>query len=154
MSPQTRLDEMLLHYEELRERGAPVAPEALCRDCPELLDALTRGIAGLASMDNLLRAPPDHETPVAAAELPSIPGFEILEELGRGGMGVVYKARQISLKRLVAVKMILAGSHASPSQQARLRKEAEAVARIRHPHIVQIHDIGTHEGKPFLVLEF
>jgi serine/threonine protein kinase len=156
MSAQTRLDEMLLHYEELLEDGAPVAPEALCRDCPELLDALTRGIADLASMDKLLLAPPDHETPipVAAAELPSIPGFEILEELGRGGMGVVYKARQISLKRLVAVKMILAGSHASPSQQARLRTEAEAVARIRHPHIVQIYDIGTHEGKPFLVLEF
>jgi serine/threonine protein kinase len=146
----------LLQYEELLEGGAAVAPEALCRDCPELLDALKREIAGLASMDKLLRAPPDHETPtpVAAGELPSIPGFEILEELGRGGMGVVYKARQISLKRLVAVKMILAGSHASPSQQARLRGEAEAVARIRHPHIVQIYDIGTHEGKPFLVLEF
>jgi serine/threonine-protein kinase len=146
---------MLLHYEELLESGAPVAPEALCRDCPEMLDALNREIARLASMDKLLREP-DQEMPlaVAAGELPSIPGFEILEELGRGGMGVVYKARQISLKRLVAVKMILAGSHASPSQQARLRSEAEAVARIRHPHIAQIYDIGAHEGKPFLVLEF
>jgi serine/threonine-protein kinase len=82
-----------------------------------------------------------------------VPGYEVLEELGRGGMGVVYKARQLGLKRLVALKMILAAEHAGPQQRARFRTEAEAVARCQHPNIVQIHDIGEHQGRPYFSLE-
>ncbi len=84
----------------------------------------------------------------------NVPGYVIIAEIGRGGMGVVYKARHIRLDRLVALKMILAGAHASPDHIARFHIEARAVAQIQHPGIVQIHDDGDHDGLPYFSLEF
>lgn len=92
--------------------------------------------------------------PASLPQVDSIPGYEILQELGRGGMGVVYKARQVNLNRTVALKMILAGSHASANAMARFLKEAETIARLKHPQIVQVHEFGSHAGMPYFCMEY
>ncbi len=87
--------------------------------------------------------------------LPTIPGYEILGVLDAGGMGIVYKARHISLDRLVAVKMIRSGRFAGEQARARFRTEAQALARLdQHPHIVRVFDSGEHDGAPYLAMEF
>jgi tRNA A-37 threonylcarbamoyl transferase component Bud32 len=99
--------------------------------------------------------PPSADSPGLARGEPSrIAGYEILGELGQGAMGVVYKARQVGLNRLVALKMIRAGEFAGPAERQRFQAEAEAVARLKHPGIVQIYEIGEHQGLPFFSLEF
>ncbi|MFO0878225.1 MAG: protein kinase [Gemmataceae bacterium] len=89
-----------------------------------------------------------------AGRLPTVPGYEVLAEVGRGGMGVVYQARHQGLKRLVALKMILAGELATPEQRLRFQIEAEMAARVRHPNVVVVHEVGCWQERPFLAMEW
>jgi len=100
------------------------------------------------------RAVPTDLTPVESREYPEIPGYEILGICGHGGMGVVYRARQLGANRLVALKMIRDLEHASPTERLRFQIETEAVARLQHPHIVQLYEAGEVRGQPFFSLEF
>lgn len=154
------LIQLLLQWQEQRRDGNPVTPEELCAEIPELLEALKEQIASL----ELSAATASREASTASNEndpatvpqqveiqglRPSPPGYEVLAELGRGGMGVVYKAQQMKAKRVVALKMILSGGHASRADLERFRIEGESVARLQHPNIVQVFDVGDHANTPY-----
>src|SRR5262249_50686162 len=129
--------------EEMLDSGRP--PEEVCRDCPELLPEVQRRWGQFRFIDAEVGALlPEQRAPAAAGAptprpggLPRVPGYEVEAVLGHGGMGVVYKARHLALKRTVALKMLLAGAYAAPHERARFQREAEAVAGLRHPNIVQ-----------------
>jgi WD40 repeat protein len=109
-----------------------------------------------AGEDGFQEAPtivPAERAPTPAGP-PTVPGYEILGELGRGGMGVVYKARQVALNRLVALKVVIGAGHGGEELLARFKTEAEALARLSHPNLVQVFDYGQHDGLPYFALEY
>ena len=138
-------------------------PEEVCGACPELLPEVRHRWRQMCAVEAELDALfPDAGTRpgrryrrslAAGGELPQIPGYDVEAMLGRGGMGVVYKARHSRLNRLVALKMLLAGAYAGPHERARFQREAEAVASLRHANIVQVYDVGDHEGCPYFTME-
>jgi len=139
-----------IHEADSRTKGDPIMT------C-ELLAGADSGQTGSSDfVVSLAKRGSDLELPSRSTTLENVtvPGYDILEELGRGGMGVVYKARHRRLQRLVALKMVLAGAHVGAVGLARFRTEAEAVAKLSHSNIVQIYETGEHEGRPFFSLEF
>ncbi|HJZ53605.1 MAG TPA: serine/threonine-protein kinase, partial [Gemmataceae bacterium] len=137
---------------------SPATPEEVCGSSPELLPVvrkrwqrLRRLQAGLNAMFPPPGDPPPR--PPAGADLPRIPGYEVEAVIGRGGMGIVFRARHLRLNRPVALKTMLAGAYASPRERKRFQREAEAVAGQRHPNVVQIYDIGDVDGRPYFTME-
>ena len=116
--------------------------------------AVTGSLHDPSATRDFPEASADRATGEAAGRLPAIDGYDVLNVLGRGGMGVVYRARHIRLNRVVALKVILSGSHAAEYELARFQTEAETIARLSHPHIVQVYEVGQAEGRPYLALEF
>jgi serine/threonine-protein kinase len=148
--------------EEMLDSGRTA--EEVCRDCPELLPEVRRRWQAFRLVDGSLAALfPDPETPPSTdaftapphpADVPQVPGYRVEALLGRGGMGVVYRAWHLRLNRAVALKMLLAGPCARPEELERFQREAEAVAALAHPNIVQVHDVGDVDGRPYFTMEF
>jgi tetratricopeptide (TPR) repeat protein len=157
MIDDPRVDRLL---EELLESGG--SPEEACRSCPELLPQVRAGLLRLRLLDQEVGAMfPSSDSPVGigpaappTGELPRIPGYEVEGELGCGGVGVVYRAHHLRLGRTVALKMLLAGPYARPEERERFLREAQALAALSHPNIVQVHEVAELDGLPHFTMEY
>jgi serine/threonine protein kinase len=151
-----RLMDLLLQWDELRRAGQPPAPEDLCPDDTAMQLRLRERIRKRERIEAMLQPSTvvGPTTEPAKPTIPTVEGYEILEVIGHGGMGVVYKARHKTLNRIVALKMILSGAAATDAERSRFRAEAEAAAGLQHPNIVQVYEVGEADGRPFLALEY
>jgi serine/threonine-protein kinase len=162
MPRDPRVRELLMRYEELREQGRPAAPEELCRDTPELLDDLRRGIADLDALQGRL-GPLDTEggpptVPAGRLSESSLPAFagryEIEGEIARGGMGEVWRARDPELNRTLAIKVMRSDYAGRPESRRRFLEEAQVTGQLQHPGIPPVHEVGTlPDGRPFFAMK-
>jgi serine/threonine-protein kinase len=161
-----RLAQLLAELTEQLRRGQQPDLTVVSHDNPDLADELRELWGAVLIAEELARPspaaaqtadlprPPAAVSPATAALPRSLGDYELLEEIGRGGMGVVYRARQISLDRIVAVKMIVHGACASAEDLARFRAEAEAAARLEHPNIVPVYEVGACDGQAFFSMRY
>lgn len=139
----------------LREDLGEVPDEAeYLQRFPEYAEAISRQLQLHRALSGSVPGTGRRHTTATSGELPTIDGFDVIEIAGRGGMGVVYRARDLLLNRTVAIKTLRAGSTSDDEETRRLIREAEAAARLQHPGIVQIHHVGESGGLPFLVMQF
>jgi serine/threonine protein kinase/WD40 repeat protein len=171
VSREQRFQEILVNLVEASETGQTLDPEEWRARYPEFADELAEFFAGRRHLDQLagtlrhaaglaVQASEAPRTAASVAQQAQGPtrvryfgDYELIEEIARGGMGVVYRARQVSLQRIVAVKMILAGEFASQTEVQRFRREAEAAANLDHPNIVPIYEVGEHEGQQYFSMK-
>jgi WD40 repeat protein len=135
----------------------PDFPLARLSEPAALLGGQTAAVptqGGLAAATHAPGTDQPAEVPLPRTEWVAVPGYEVLGLLGQGGMGVVYKARQLDLQRVVAIKMILHSEHAGPGERERLRTDAQTLARLQHPNIVQVFEVGECRGLPYFSMEF
>jgi serine/threonine-protein kinase len=152
MTDEARVQELI---DELL--GSTATPEEVCQSCPELLPEVRkkwRRVRRLNADLDALFPPPNEAVPLPETDLPPIPGYEVETILGRGGMGIVFRARHLRLNRLVALKMLLFGACATRQERARFQREAAAVARLQHPNIVQVFDVGDIDGRHWFTMEY
>jgi len=162
MNPRTDPAQIIIRQlvSEVIESGRTV--EEVCIERPDLITdvrrLLQRARAVEDQMDVLFPSSGIMDESATATpldmSLPQIPGYELHSILGAGGMGVVYKARHISLNRTVAIKVPLAGAFATPSERQRHIREAQAIAAMGHPNIITVHDVGEFDGRPYFTMEF
>jgi serine/threonine-protein kinase len=135
---------------------ADATPEDVCAQCPELLPDVRNRWQRVRRLQGELDAlfPPDRSVQAEDdAALPKVPGYRVEGLLGRGGMGVVFRAWHHRLNRPVALKMMLAGAYAGPRERERFQREAEAVAGLLHPNVVPVYDVGDADGRPYFTME-
>lgn len=156
-----RLDPLLQQWSDAQEAGEPVAPEALCHDCPELVDALSRRIGVLRRFEQFTNVGGFDRTSVGqntdrvlgTEPMPErIDEFVPLSLLGEGGMGVVYLANDTRLNRQVAIKLMRRDLAARPEARDRFVREARSMAQIDHEHIMAVLSVGEVDGIPYLVM--
>ncbi|MHC4698932.1 MAG: protein kinase domain-containing protein, partial [Planctomycetota bacterium] len=145
-------------YFDRRQAGEDITPERFAAEHPDLADELRPYLDGLGLIENaraLAGSGSDaEETESGARELPAVEGYELIEEIGRGGMGIVYKARQVSTERIVALKVMLAGPFASPIGRRRFQREVQLAARLQHPNIVRVLEGGHVAQQPYYAMDY
>lgn len=166
---EVRIGELINEFFDRRQRGETISEDSFLTENPEFADELREHLGGLDLLKGLGSSAGDatrlagpvpgrgssSEDPFAPSKipLPEIPGYQILKQIGRGGMGIVYKAIQLSTKRVVALKLLLEGPLASEHSRRRFEREIALAAQLRHPNIIPIYDSGTASGRMYYAME-
>jgi len=167
MAQGKNLEELIKRFQDQVKNGKTISLEEICSDCPEMVGSLRnalnqsltiqlpnpQALTGSQANDQTIGYEPGDSDSIRNQDTLAIPGYIIHGELGRGGMGIVYRASQAALRRTVAIKTLLNTSNLSGDHKQRLQKEASALGMLQHPNIVQVFDVSEQNGQPYFVME-